>query len=55
MQAPVSGTQCCCIPEVIYLGSGLEEKALRRWIIIIFRNLGAQYTVWTFMLLWDIL
>ena len=36
-------------PEVIYLGSGSEEKSMGRWIAKIFRSIGVQYTIGTFL------
>ena len=42
MHASGSGTKRCCIPEVRYLSSGLEEKSLSRRIASMFLNLGAQ-------------
>ena len=36
MHAPGARTKRCCLPEVRYLGSGSEEKALRIWITRIF-------------------
>ena len=55
MQSPGDVTKRRFVPEVMYLGSGSEEKALRRWIARIFQNLGSQYTVGTFLWLWGIL
>ena len=49
MQAPGAGTKHCCVPEVRYLESISEYKELRRLIAIMFWNIGAQYTVGTFM------
>ena len=49
MYAPGAGTKRCWVPEVRYLGSGSEDKALSRCITKMFRNLGAQYTVGTFL------
>ena len=42
MHAPGDGTKLCCIPELMYLGLGSEEKALSSWIATVFINLGAQ-------------
>ena len=49
MHDPGAGTKRCWVPEVMYLGSGSEEKALSRCITKMFRNLGAQYIVVTFL------
>ena len=49
MQVPGTGTKCCWVPEVRYLWSGSEEKALSRWITKMFLNLGVQYKVGTFL------
>ena len=54
MQATGAGAKRCFVPEVRYMWSGLDEKALRRWVTSIFRNLGAHYTVRTFLWLWAI-
>ena len=42
MHALGAGEKCCWVPEVIYLGSGSEEKALSIWIAGMFLNLGLQ-------------
>ena len=47
MHAPGAGTKRCWVPEVRYLGSGSEDKALSRCITKMFRNLGVHYKVGT--------
>ena len=49
MHDPGAGYKCYWVTEVRYLGSGSEEKALRRWIANLFLNMGAQYKVETFL------
>ena len=49
MHSPGDGTKRCCFPEVRYLSSELEEKALRRWIARMFQNLVAQYMMGNFL------
>ena len=49
MHAPEAGMKRCWVPEVRYLGSESEEKALSRCIPKMFWNMGAQYTAGNFL------
>ena len=49
MHAPGAGVKHCWVPNVRYLGSGSEDKALSRCISKMFWNMGAQYTAGNFL------